>query len=174
MFDKAPFAPDTRGYGMSEAEFQAGLERRLSMAMGESLVWRQNAGKWFAVPMNWKTLVKRPWSFHKLMAIAKVMVGAPKGAADLTGIVAPYGWRLEVECKGVTTPIMEHQIRWARNINDMGGIGICVREKRGIPLAESVEIAFHEVMTMIEQREKAMYEAIRSRQKRSAPLTGQD
>ena len=42
-----------------------------------------------------------------------VVEGAPNGAADLSGIVRPEGWRVEVEVKGAKTPEQANQARSA-------------------------------------------------------------
>ena len=42
-----------------------------------------------------------------------VAKGAPEGAADITGVVVPEGWRLEVEVKSATGRLRPAQVRWA-------------------------------------------------------------
>jgi hypothetical protein len=62
---------------------------------------------------------------------------APTGAADLSGLVAPEGWRLEVEVK-VLEPHKPEQIRWQNYIRAFGGIYVLVRWAPELDLDENV------------------------------------
>ena len=80
-------------------------------------VWRQNSG----------TIVFRDPSgstraFH---------AGPPKGAADISGIVIPEGWRLEIECKAGTKRTSE-QVRWAEFIARSGGVYVLAEASEGV------------------------------------------
>lgn len=57
--------------------------------------------------------------------------GPPEGASDVSGIVAPEGWRLEIECKGLRTPTSDDQRKWGAHIRRSGGIHVVVRVRRG-------------------------------------------
>ncbi len=46
---------------------------------------------------------------------------APEGAADLSGIIAPTGVRLEVEMKGAKTPVTDKQIQWRESMAECWG-----------------------------------------------------
>lgn len=55
-----------------------------------------------------------------------VQVGV-KGMADLSGILLPGGWRLEIEIKTPTGKQSPEQVKWAEMIRAFGGIYIVVR-----------------------------------------------
>lgn len=114
---------------MSEQIFQNELMQRLSLIPGVR-VWRQPAGE---VPAQRGGVVKC----------------APVGAADLSGIVAPEGWRLEIECKGEKTYTAperrKKQAAWRAFILESGGIHLQLR-------GPSVEAAFIEVLEAIGRR----------------------
>jgi len=57
---------------------------------------------------------------------------APKGAADLSGIVRPHGWRLEVEVKIGARKQTIHQVRRAEFIATFGGVYVLVRWVDGL------------------------------------------
>jgi hypothetical protein len=50
--------------------------------------------------------------------------GPPKGAADITGIIKPEGWRLEIECKIGSRKRSPQQDRWGEFVQSFGGIYI--------------------------------------------------
>lgn len=81
--------------------------------------------------------------------------GPPAGAADLSGIIAPEGWRLEVECKGLRTPTTDAQRRWARYIAASGGVHVVVHVRRGDTLDTAVERAAEDVEHAISVRRSA-------------------
>jgi hypothetical protein len=62
---------------------------------------------------------------------------APVGAADLSGLVAPEGWRLEVEVK-VQEPHKAEQISWQNFIRMFGGIYVLVRWVPGLLVEANV------------------------------------
>lgn len=51
-----------------------------------------------------------------------------KGSADISGIVSPEGWRLEVECKSSTGTLTPEQRRWLDMIDERGGISFLTRD----------------------------------------------
>lgn len=83
------------------------LERALCAPDSPVRVWRQNAG---------------------LSRVdGRVIRGAPAGAADLSGIVLPHGWRIEVEVKAVGGRQSLAQRRWQAMIERHGGVYIVCR-----------------------------------------------
>lgn len=64
-----------------------------------------------------------------------VRSGLPKGASDISGILLPYGWRIEVECKDSRKHKRrrsKEQERWAEFIAASGGIYALVDAKEGV------------------------------------------
>lgn len=83
-----------------EQEFQQALRPLVTREFGGRLrLWRQPVGR--------LELKRGGW-----------IDAAPVGAADLTGVIAPTGVRLEVEMKGARTPTTADQVRWRET---MGG-----------------------------------------------------
>jgi hypothetical protein len=82
--------------------------------------------------------------------------GPPPGACDISGIVPPEGWRIEIELKGAKTKVRPGQENWAIMIKKYGGIHCLIR--------------FNEHMTMDENVKSAkdvIYEAVAERRARS-------
>ena len=104
---------------MLEQDFQQALRIELAAALPELRLWRQPSGR---VPA----------------ARGGVVEGAPNGAADLSGIVRPEGWRVEVEVKGAKTPETDDQRRWRAFIVDCGGVALQVRYVAGLDLEANV------------------------------------
>lgn len=97
---------------MSEFAFQ----QRLLLALGrrkDMRVWRQNVGSVLVRDARGK--VQRTFR-----------AGPPNGAADITGIVRPEGWRHEVECKAPKGKTAAHQKAWERMVTDAGGVYVRV------------------------------------------------
>ena len=113
-----------------ESTYQAALDDALN-ALPDVRVWRQNAGRVRTDKGHW-------------------YVGAPAGAADLSGIVTPEGWRLEVECKARTGKARASQDRWARFITRSGGIYVRAQDS-GRGVAEAVGL----VRAAIDARRRA-------------------
>lgn len=114
---------------INEALYQAEIWRLLG-SRPDVRLWRQNAGS-----------ITFADSSGRLAAFK----GAPKGAADLTGIVRPEGWRLEIEVKGPAyvrgkdKERDEAQDNWAEFIQSAGGIYIFARWHKVHSLAENVD-----------------------------------
>lgn len=106
---------------MSEHAFQTRLLLALSK-IGGVRVWRQNVGT-----------VRVPGSERFFRA------GPPKGAADITGIIAPEGLRLEIECKAGTKRTPE-QLAWGETMATLGAVYLVLDASIGVDAA--VE-AFH-------------------------------
>ncbi|MCU0691486.1 MAG: hypothetical protein MUF54_08795 [Polyangiaceae bacterium] len=92
----------------SEAVFM----RQVMLALGRRgglRLWRQNVA----------TVAVRD-DVGRVQRVFKA--GPPKGAADLSGIVLPEGWRLEIEVKSAHGKLSEHQLRWGKFIERAGGV----------------------------------------------------
>jgi len=121
-----------------ELEFQDALRLRLG-AHPSLRWWRQNTG---SVPVrNQAGRVIR--YFH---------AGPPTGAADLSGIVRPEGYRLEVELKSATGTRSAEQIRWADFIIESGGVYALVTYDADLSLADNVERASAIILAAIDAR----------------------
>lgn len=82
--------------------------RHVLLALGSSpglRVWRQNVG---SVPVRGSTRI--------------FSAGPPRGAADISGIIAPEGWRLELEIKMGAGRRSCAQVTWATMVRSMGGV----------------------------------------------------
>jgi len=75
--------------------------------------------------------------------------GPPPGAADISGIVGPEGWRLEVETKGQETKNQDNQKLWGEMIRKHGGIYAKVRYEEKLSMEQNIEAAVAMVMTEI-------------------------
>lgn len=72
-------------------------------------VWRQNSGN------------------VRVADSDRHFVGAPRGAADISGIIAPNGLRLEIECKKFArSKPSSAQRQWQKLITDYGGLYILI------------------------------------------------
>lgn len=117
---------------MSESTYQARLMLALTKIPGVR-VHRQNVG---SVPVQGASR----W-FH---------AGPPVGAADISGIVGPEGWRIEIECKVRGRLRRREQIAWAEMMTQLGAVYFLADEKR-----HTVEQAVREVVVLIEARRSA-------------------
>lgn len=117
---------------MREQVFQNLLLVELSKIEGVR-VWRQNSGR----------VVARRGGAVK---------GAPVGAADITGIVGPEGWRLELECKGAETRITARQLHWLDAMQTLGAIALSLRVRRDVDVADNVASAVAIVRAAIAAR----------------------
>jgi hypothetical protein len=84
-------------------------------------IWRQQAGEFV---------------FKQKGRVYKFKTGTPLGAADITGIVLPEGWRLEIECKvrdasGRMGTRSDEQIVWGTFVEASGGVYAAVDEDMG-------------------------------------------
>jgi hypothetical protein len=78
--------------------------------------------------------------------------GAPVGACDISGVVAPEGWRLEVEVKGPTTDDRPEQARWAERMLRAGAVHAYVRYDRALDLEANVRRGVAIVLDIIAER----------------------
>ena len=54
------------------------------------------------------------------------------GMADISGILAPLGRRIEIECKSPTGRQTEAQIKWQRMIEKHGGLYVLARSTEDV------------------------------------------
>lgn len=101
-------------------------------------VHRQNAGK--LVVVDPKTGARRAFQ------------AAPPGAADISGIVAPTGMRLEVETKAARGRVRAAQDRWAAMIREMGGVYVRVAYDEDESMDANVAAACAAVGAAIRER----------------------
>jgi hypothetical protein len=91
---------------------EAAIMREIMLALGrrpDVRIWRRNVG--LAVPVGRREPVR---------------FGLP-GQADLSGIVGPEGWVLEVEVKAPRGRLSDAQRGWGAMIESLGGIWIVAR-----------------------------------------------
>ena len=80
--------------------------------------------------------------------------GPPAGAADISGLVSPEGWRIEIETKGEKTETSEAQNAWREMISSFGGIYVRIRYDTGMTMLENVEAGVWAVERAIEERRR--------------------
>lgn len=85
--------------------------------------WRQNTGQRVYRASSGKKAVFR--------------AGPPTGAADLSGVVRPEGWRLEVEVKVSVDSRTDEQLKWCDLMVDAGAVYLLVIHDPKVPLLES-------------------------------------
>jgi len=104
----------------SEQAFMKAVEVALCRALPVRL-WRQNAGRWRTEKGHW-------------------IEGAPKGAADLSGVVIGPGTRLEIEVKAKKGRISDEQQNWAKRMREFGCVYVLVQDD-GTPeaIAHAIE-----------------------------------
>ena len=111
----------------SEQAFMVALLKRLGRRP-DMRVARQNAGK--IVYIDPHTQERRS------------IVLMPTGAADVTGIAAPDGLRLEIECKHTGSDKQEPaQVAWQAMIERHGGVYVLVHGNMGLDGAVSAILA---------------------------------
>ena len=112
---------------MSELEFM----RRLMLALGrrrDLRIWRQNVGR-----------IQIRDDKGRLQRV--FMAGPPPGAADLSGIAIPDGWRLEIEVKSARGRQSPAQKRWAEFIEQSGGVYVLVQLDPRLAMQDNVHQA---------------------------------
>lgn len=124
---------------ITEGVYQSFLWVKIG-ARPDTRLWRQNSGTAVIQGTN------GPRGFK----------GAPKGAADLSGIVRPEGRRLEIEVKGPDYAPNKardaDQKAWRELIESFGGIYIFARYDKGLSLHENVLRVDRELTAAIEQK----------------------
>ena len=117
---------------MSEQLYQ----NKLMVALCKHLpvrVWRQNSGK-------------------TLTAHQTVVKGAPKGAADITGLVTINGLRLEIECKLKGKKRSEAQLHWAEVMQASHAVYCLVEFDTDAPVDQEIARCVELVRAAIELR----------------------
>jgi hypothetical protein len=129
------------GAHVEELDFQAHVMLALG-ARPDLRIWRQNVGAILV-----RDRAGRPVrSFH---------AGPPKGAADITGVIAPEGWRLELELKADGEKQSEAQRCWHLMVEQHGGIYLVVAYEDARPLKENVANAVGAVDRAIATRRRS-------------------
>jgi hypothetical protein len=78
--------------------------------------------------------------------------GPPPGACDLSGIVSPEGWRLEIELKGAKTVVRPGQENWAKMIKFFGGVWTMIRFNECMTMDENVKTAVDTIYEAVAER----------------------
>jgi hypothetical protein len=106
-----------------EQDFQQHLRVEVTRSLGGRVrLWRQPSGR---------VVAKR----------GGVVECAPVGAADLSGVIAPTGVRLEVECKGAKTPTTDDQVRWRESMGERGAVALQLRYDAAVNMEGNLVIA---------------------------------
>lgn len=115
-----------------EQDFQQLLRVEVTRSLGGAVrLWRQPTGR--------LELKRGGW-----------IEGAPVGAADLTGVVAPTGTRIELEVKGARTKVTEDQVRWREAMGERwGAVALQVRYEPEVSLEGNVVLACAEIARAI-------------------------
>lgn len=118
---------------ISEQDYSNALRVAITAARIGVTLWRQPAGKVRTDRGTWVEC-------------------APVGAADLTGVVAPEGWRLELEVKAAKTRETPEQVRWRERMTALGCIALTLRLDPARTLAENATAAAETVRAAIATR----------------------
>lgn len=127
------------GYDGTEAEFRRHLIAYIGARPGFR-VWAQNCGK-IVIP-------QRDGSKRAFDA------GPPTGAADISGIVRPEGWRIEFELKGPRAPVSDAQRNWSEQMEKLGAVVAFYRIDAKRSLDENLDRAAYELDVAIEVRRR--------------------
>jgi hypothetical protein len=112
-----------RSFDASSASEQS-IQARIILALGSLpnvRIFRTNAGKVAVIPHSHVARAR------KLGVPVDWLDLGPKGMADLTGLVGPYGRSLSVEVKSATGVQSDAQVAYQRVIEALGGIYILAR-----------------------------------------------
>lgn len=93
----------------------------------------------------WRTNTGTVEVFKRGRIVGTFSAGPPPGKADLSAIVAPEGWVLEIETKGEDTETLEAQEHWAAMIRSKGGIYVRVRSDSAISMDLNVANAVNAI-----------------------------
>jgi len=118
---------------MREQDFQQQLRVAITAAKLPVRLWRQPAGR--------LELARGGW-----------VDAAPVGAADLTGVVVPEGWRIEIEVKGPRTRTTPEQIHWREQLAACGAIALQVRYDGRLLADENLAAGVEAIRAAIEAR----------------------
>lgn len=118
---------------VTEQEFSQHLRLAITRAHLGCLVYRQQAGRVRTDRGTWMEL-------------------APVGASDLTGIVSPEGWGLQLEIKGARTRETPEQAHWRTRCHALGAVALVIRYDAAADLAANVSRGVDELRMAIEAR----------------------
>ena len=118
---------------LSEQDFSNALRVAITAARCGVTLWRQPAGKVRTDRGTWVEC-------------------APVGAADLTGVVAPEGWRVELEVKGAKTRETPEQRHWRERMAALGCVALTLRLDASRTLAQNASDAAETVRAAIATR----------------------
>ena len=118
---------------LSEQDFSNALRVAITAARCGVTLWRQPAGKVRTDRGTWVEC-------------------APVGAADLTGVVALEGWRVELEVKGARTRETPEQVRWRERMTALGCVALTLRLDASRTLAQNASDAAETVRAAIATR----------------------
>jgi len=121
-----------------EKTFQAALMVHVG-AKPFARLWRQNV----AVLRVRDSVGRTERFFH---------AGPPKGAADLSGIVTPEGWRIEIEVKAAKGKRSKAQLSWADFIERSGGVYVLVQYDEALDLDANLAAAERSILAAIAAR----------------------
>jgi hypothetical protein len=122
----------------AEKTFQASLLLRIG-ARPSLRVWRQNVGT-----LRVRDSAGRTERFFH--------AGPPEGAADLSGIVLPEGWRIEIELKAASGRRTKPQEAWGAFIERSGGVYVLIRYDEARPLEANLDAAECLIRSAIDAR----------------------
>lgn len=128
------------GYDGTENEFRRHLIARIGARPGYR-VWIQNNG---VIPV--KNTAGKTVSYFD--------AGVPNGASDISGIVAPEGWRIELELKGQRTKHSDAQKNWAKQMEKLGAVVAFYRIDAKRSLEENLDRAAYVLDEAIEVRRR--------------------
>ncbi len=116
--------------------------RHLLLALGsrpDVRLWRQNVAR---IPVR-DDVGRIQRVFHS---------GPPRGAADLSGIIRPEGWRLEIEVKAVNGKRSAPQERWGKFIRRSGGIYMLAELNPELSMRDNVQAIVHRFEAILRER----------------------
>lgn len=132
----------TKSLASVGAPVELDFMRALMLEIGASpglRIWRQNCGE---IPVRDRA-GKVLRVFHP---------GPPVGASDISGIVQPEGWRLEIEVKSAVGKRSKAQIHWARFVVDSGGVYALVEYDADETLESNLAAACGQIQGAISER----------------------
>lgn len=111
---------------------EAGIMKQVQLALSREphvRCFRQNAGKALGVGMVRAAIAQtsgRSDLVNRLVTMQPLLL-MPEGAADLSGLVGPEGFRFECEVKGPQGELMAQQTKWGAMTQSLGGIWFVAR-----------------------------------------------
>lgn len=127
--------------------------KRLLVAFGQIpgvTVWRQNSG----------TILFRDAKTGKPRTFR---AGVPAGAGDISGIVDPFGWRIEIEVKAEGGVVSEDQARWRANMQRAGAVYLTCAYDESRTVEQNVaawQVALSQALLEKARVAKAMWTAV--------------